>query len=203
MYSLGQRVDPAVSPPPPPMSFCDAFGGLQVKWLRHVYAIFLAKVGMELDSNIDSPSAEPSRTSIFARIPEDGAFPITDCELRFLVQACDQFHAHQVATFDAAAELLKCTIDKVIELWETMMWLLYYQRHRFFFTTEFGRVGFAPVQVQRGDAVCFLPLTKTLHVLSDDGRRYVTGAYVEGYMGEALLGVLPEEEEGWEWFDLR
>ncbi|KAM0690748.1 hypothetical protein Q7P36_009517 [Cladosporium allicinum] len=62
----------------------------------------------------------------------------------------------------------------------------------YIFQTTKGQFGCSPRRPSAGDVITVVPGGEFLHIISEDGRRYVGAASVQGYMGDSLLRHVKE-----------
>ena len=82
----------------------------------------------------------------------------------------------------------------------SLAWLTFEGSGRYFFETASGKMGISPRPLCAGDIIVYVPGGPSLNVLSADGSRYVSTAWVEGYMGDSLLNLQSEFEDRWQTF---
>ena len=111
-------------------------------------------------------------------------------------------HESGARTLVEAAERLQQPLSELEAAVRKLHGLLRGNIGRNFFRTAAGHAGFASARVEHGDRVCYFPGGRDLQIVSADGRRHITIAWVEHFMGDWLLN-LPDRELAEKWVEFR
>lgn len=93
-------------------------------------------------------------------------------------------------------------IDERRDVTKSLFALHTTQFGKFAFQTSSGRMGFAWQELPADARVVYIPYSRLLFVLSEDGRRFLSPAWIPDCMGDSLATVLSEDERDWEMFYL-
>lgn len=176
-------------------TFCRIFGAEQLKWLNDMESAFAAR-----GNSNGTPGGWPRR--FLCRELNDEQFEKFERGLRKVKTVCASMIENGTASVAEACAEVDITKTELAKMLRYVRVLPYFQCGKQMFRTVSGRLGYAPLPVSPGDSICFLPNAMLLHVLSHDCTRRVTFASVEGFMGDDLLDIVPNDQNLWQEFHL-
>ena len=94
-------------------------------------------------------------------------------DIIYIIEECQN---HGIRNFDEAAHHLGFPQDSIASTFVLAIKSFHKHRHRYYFVTDAGDIGWAPFGVNAGQPLCYFAGGKILHVLSEDCTEHIACA---------------------------